>query len=461
MPFFKTTPSGLRIIIVGVGKVGATLVEQLSAEGHNITVIDKNPQKIRDITSSYDVMGLAGNGASYLTLQEAGVGNADLIIAVTDSDELNLLCCTIAKQFSKCAAISRVRTPDYSREAAYLREKLGLEMIINPDLVAARVMSRILYMPRALEINSFAHGQAEIIKLKIPEGNILDKKTIAQLGSNITNNILICGVEREGKVVIPGGMFELAAGDIISVVGARKELSFFFKKIGFDTHQVKNAMIVGGGRSSYYLASILMKSGIDVKIIEQNLKRCEDLSELLPKAVIINGDGTNTELLLEEGLDTTESFIPLTGIDEQNVMLSLHAKKTSSTKIITKINRTGFNDIVSSLDLGSVIYPRYITTETIIAYVRAKSATSGSNIETLYHLFDARAEAIEFRVTEESSITGVQLKDLKLKDNLLIAFIGHNGEAIIPRGDSVIMPGDIVMIVTTHTGFNEITDILR
>lgn len=461
MPFFKTTPSGLRIIVVGAGKVGETLIEQLSKEGHNITVIDKDPSKIREITSSYDVMGYAGNGASYLTLEEAGVANSDLIIAVTDSDELNLLCCTIAKQFSKCAAIARVRTPDYSREAAYLREKLGLAIIINPDLVAARVMSRILYMPRALEINSFAHGQAEIIKLKIPEGNILDKMTIAQLGANITNNILICGVERDGKVVIPGGMFELSSGDIISVVGTRKELSLFFKKIGFDTHQAKNAMIVGGGRSSYYLASILLKSGIDVKIIENDLSRCETLSELLPKAVIINGDGTNTELLLEEGLDTTDAFIPLTGIDEQNVMLSLHAKKSSSAKIITKINRTGFTDIVSSLDLGSVIYPRYITTETIIAYVRAKNATSGSNIETLYHLFDARAEAIEFRVTEENAVTGVPLKELKLKDNLLIAFIGHNGEAIIPRGDSMILPGDHVMIVTTHTGFNEITDILR
>ncbi|MCQ2515793.1 MAG: Trk system potassium transporter TrkA [Saccharofermentans sp.] len=461
MPFFKTTPSGLRIIIVGAGKVGATLVEQLSAEGHNITVIDKDPNKIREITSAYDVMGLAGNGASYLTLQEAGVSNSDLIIAVTDSDELNLLCCTIAKQFSKCAAISRVRTPDYSREASYLREKLGLEMIINPDLVAARVMSRILYMPRALEINSFAHGQAEIIKLKIPEGNILNKMTIAQFGANITNNILICGVERDGKVVIPSGNFELATGDIISIVGTRKEHSSLFKKIGFDTHQVKTAMIVGGGRSTYYLASILLKSGIDVKIIERDLTRCENLSEFLPKAVVINGDGTNTELLLEEGIDTTEAFIPLTGIDEQNVMLSLHAKKTSSAKIITKINRTGFNDIVSSLDLGSVIYPRYITTETIIAYVRARKASSGSNIETLYHLFDARAEAIEFRVTEDSNIINIPLKDLKLKDNLLIAFIGHNGEAIIPRGNSVILPGDTVMIVTTHTGFNDITDILR
>lgn len=461
MPFFKTTPSGLRIIVVGAGKVGTTLVEQFSQEGHDITVIDKDPKKIREITSAFDVMGYTGNGASYTTLKEAGADTSDLLIAVTDSDELNLLCCTIAKQFSKCAAISRVRTPDYSKEAGYLREKLGLAMIINPDLVAARVMSRILYMPSALEINSFAHGQAEIIKLKIPNDNILNKMTIARLGADITNNILICGVERDGKVMIPGGNFELSSGDIISVVGSRKELSAFFKKIGFDTHQVKNAMIIGGGRSSYYLASILLKSGIEVKIIESDQNRCNFLSEFLPKAVVINGDGTNTELLSEEGIEKTEAFIPLTGMDEQNVMLSLHAKKVSSAKVITKINRIGFNDIVANLDLGSVIYPKYITTETIIAYVRAKKASSGSNIETLYHLFDARAEAIEFKVTEENALTGIPLKELKLKDNLLIAFIGHNGEAIIPRGDSVILPGDSVMIVTTHSGFNEITDILR
>ena len=460
MPVFRTRPSGLKIIIVGAGKVGSTLVDELSREGHDITLVDKDSSKVNDITSTYDVMGCIGNGASYMTLEEAGVKDADLVIAVTDSDELNLLCCTIAKQFSNCAAISRVRTPDYSREVNYLRDKLGLAMIINPDLEAAKVMGRNMYMPTALEIRSFAHGQAEIVKLKIPEGNILDKMTIARLGAEITNNILICGVERDGNVVIPGGSFELASGDIISVVATRKEHRNFLKMIGFPTNQVKNAILIGGGRSSFYLATILIKNGIDVKIIEQDHERCEELTELLPKAVIINGDGTNTELLLDEGIETADAFIPLTGIDEQNVMLALHAKRISSAKLITKINRTGFIDIINGMDLGSVVYPMFITSEAIIAYVRARTAAPGSNIETLYHLFESRAESIEFKVTDNSKVTEKPLKELKLKDNLLISFINHNGEAIIPSGDDVIHKGDTVMVVTTHTGFDDIGDIL-
>ncbi len=461
MPVFKTRPAGLKIIIVGAGKVGTTLVEQLSREGHDITIVDKVASKVDDIASTYDVMGCVGNGATYMTLVEAGVKDADLIIAVTESDELNLLCCTIAKQFANCSAISRLRNPDYSKEANYLRDKLGLSMLINPDYEAAKVMSRVLYIPTALEVRSFAHGQALITKIKIPEGNIIDKMTIAELGSKITNNILICGVERDGNVFIPGGSFELSAGDIITVVATSKEQNNFLKSIGFAMNTIKDAMIIGGGRSSYYLADILIKKGISVKIIEQNMARCELLNELLPKATIIHGDGTNTELLLDEGIKSADAFIPLTGIDEQNAMLALHAKKISSAKLITKINRTGFIDIVNSLDLGSVFYPMFITADMILAYVRAKTAAPGSNIETVYHLFDSRAEAITFKVTDDSKITGKPLRELKIKSNTLISYIGHNGEAIIPTGNDVISKGDTVMVVTMQTGFDDIGDILE
>lgn len=455
------TPAGLKIIIVGAGKVGTTLVEQLSSEGHDVTLIDKNPVKLRETAELYDVMGIVGNGASYTTLTEASISSADLIIAVTDSDELNLLCCTIANQFSKCASIARVRTPDYSRDVGYLREKLGLAMVINPELEAAKEMARILYLPTALEVSSFAHGQAEMIKIKIPEGNVLNDMTIAHLGSTITNDILICAVERNGEVTIPSGNFTLKSGDIISVVGNRQMTATFLKKIGFKTKQAKSTMIIGGGRSSYYLANQLLKNGIEVKIIESNRSRCERLNELLPKAIIINGDGTNTELLKEEGIDRVESFVPLTGMDEQNVMLTLHAKQFPNTKVITKINRMGFNDVISSLDLGSVIYPKYIASETIVAYVRARNASKSSEIETLYHLFNSRAEAIEFRVNEESKITGTPLKDLPLKKGLLVSFISRHGKIIIPSGMDEIKVGDTVMVVTTHTGFKEIKDILK
>ena len=457
----KNMPKGLEIIIVGCGKVGMTLIEQLSKEGHNITIIDKNAEKIQTVSNLYDIMGLVGNGASYSVQMEAGIENADLIIAVTASDELNLLCCTVAKQVGDCAAIARVRTPDYSKEAGYLREKLGLTMIINPELEASLETARILYLPTALEVNSFAHGQAEIVKFKIPEGNLLDGMTIATLGKSITNEILICAIEREGEVYIPGGNFQMAKNDIVSFVAPRRHIRSFLKKIGFKTKQVKDAMIVGGGKASYYLAKQLIAMGIDVKIIEQNKERCEELSILLPEAIIINGDGTDEEVLREEGIEYAQAFIPLTDIDEENIMLTLHAKQVSNAKLITKINRSTFKNVISKLDLGSVIYPRYITSEAIIAYVRAKKNSTNSNIETLYHMFDNRAEAIEFRVDEPSSVTGIPLKDLMLKNDLLVSFIYRNGKVQIPSGLDTIEVGDTVMTVTTHTGLDNIQDIIR
>ena len=453
--------NGLNIIIVGCGKVGMTLIEQLSKEGHDITIIDKNAAKVQEMSNLYDIMGLVGNGASYSVQMEAGIENADLIIAVTASDELNLLCCTVAKQVGDCAAIARVRTPDYSKEAGYLREKLGLTMIINPELEASLETARILYLPTALEVNSFAHGQAEIVKFKIPEENLLDGMTIATLGKCITNEILICAIEREGEVYIPGGNFQMAKNDIVSFVAPRRHIRSFLKKIGFKTKQVKDAMIVGGGKASYYLAKQLIAMGIDVKIIEQNKERCEELSILLPEAIIINGDGTDEEVLREEGIEYAQAFIPLNDIDEENIMLTLHAKQVSNAKLITKINRSTFKNVISKLDLGSVIYPRYITSEAIIAYVRAKKNSTNSNIETLYHMFDNRAEAIEFRVDEPSSVTGIPLKDLILKNDLLVSFIYRNGKVQIPSGLDTIEVGDTVMIVTTHTGLDNIQDIIR
>lgn len=452
---------GLNIIIVGCGKVGATLTEQLCKEGHDITIIDKNASKIQAMTNLFDVMGIVGNGASYSVQMEAGIENTDLIIAVTDSDELNLLCCTVAKRVGNCAAIARVRTPDYSKEVGYLREKLGLAMIINPELEAAKEAARILYLPTALEVNSFAHGQAEMIKFKVPEGNMLDGMVISNLGRSVAHSILICAIERDGEVHIPSGDFQIAKGDVISFVASRKMAKAFLEDIGFKTNQVKNTMIIGGGKAAYYLANQLLHTGISVKIIESDRARCEELSVLLPKAIIINGDGTDEELLKEEGIEYVESFVPLTGIDEENIMLTLHARQVSNAKVITKINRITFKDVISQLDLGSLIYPRYITSEAIIAYVRAKKDSMDSNIETLYHMFDYRAEAIEFRVDKESEVTNISLAELSLKKNLLISFINRNGSIIIPSGQDCIKVGDTVMIVTTHTGFNDIQDILR
>ena len=453
--------NGLKIIIVGCGKVGANLVDQLSKEGHDITVIDKKAEKIQDITNTHDVMGLVGNGASYSTQMEAGIEETDLIIAVTDSDELNLLCCTVAKRVGKCAAIARVRTPDYSEETGYLREQLGLALIINPELEAAREVARILYLPTALEVNSFAHGQAELVKFKVPEGNLLNGLSLAYLGKNITNDILICAVERNGEVYMPNGDFVLQSGDVVSFVSERHIARDFLKQIGLATRQVKDTMIIGASKAAYYLAKELLNMGISVKIIEKEKENCESLSVKLPKAIIINGDGTDPDILKEEGIETVQSFIPLTGIDEENIMLTLYAKQVSKAKVVTKINRVNYKQVINNLDLGSLVYPKYITSEAIIAYVRAKKNSMGSNIETLYHMFDSRVEAIEFIVEENSKVSGVPIKDLKLKKDVLISFINHNGHIIIPTGNDEIEDGDTVMIVTKNTGFTGIDDIVR
>lgn len=456
----NTAQKGLNIIIVGCGKVGSTLTEQLSKEGHDITVIDQNVQAVQALTDTYDVMGYVGNGASYSVQMEAGIENADLIIAVTNSDELNLLCCTVARRVGNCAAIGRVRNPDYSKEVGYLREKLGLAMIINPELEAASEVARVLYLPTALEINTFSHGQAEMVKIKVPEHNLMDGQTIASLAKDTGFSVLFCAVERDNNVYIPSGNFVIKSGDLVSFIGSRIKARDFLKKIGFQTNQVKDTMIIGGGKAAYYLAKQLLGMGIDVKIIERDRNRCEELSSLLPNAIIINGDGTDEELLKEEGIEYVESFVPLTGIDEENIMLTLHAKQVSKAKVITKINRITFKNVINNLELGSVVYPRYITSEAIIAYVRAKKDSMNSNIETLYHLFDSRAEAIEFRIDSESEITNKKLMELKLKDNLLITSINRRGKIITPSGTDVIKQGDTVVVVTTHTGLNDIRDIL-
>ena len=348
----KEATQGLNIIIVGGGKVGVTLVEQLAQEGHDITIIDQNAKVVESITNTYDAMGVIGNGASYSTQMEAGIENADLFIAVTNSDELNLLCCTVAKRAGNLAAIARVRTPDYSKEVDYFIEKLGLAMIINPDYVSSRVIAKILTLPTALDVTSFSHGRVNLVRIELPEDNPLCNRTIAELGRDgIIQQTVICAIEREGKVFIPSGDFIIRAKDIISFAASQRESRLFLKKIGFKTGQVKTCMIVGGGRAGYYAAELLIKAGISVRIIEINQNRCERLSELLPEATIIHGDGTSEELLKEEGIEDVDAFIPLTGIDEENILLSLHAKKISHAKVITRLTRNNFMEVVNGLDL--------------------------------------------------------------------------------------------------------------
>lgn len=462
MRLHSINEKALRIIVVGAGKVGQTLVEQLCGEGNNITLIDKNANAVENLTARFDIMPIIGNGASYSVLMDAGIEKTDLLIAVTDSDELNLLCCAIAKQVGNCATIARVRTPDYSREVGYITDRFGLAMVINPDQEAAKEVSRMLSLPQALEVSTFAGGKAELIKIQIPKYSILDGKRVMELGSQVTDDIVICAVERGKEVYIPGGNFLLKEGDMMSFATTRPKALKFLAYVGLPPTTVRDCMIIGGGNTAYYLAQrLLTNTNIKVKIIEKDSKRAAELTQLLPKAVIIEGDGSNEEVLREEGIESTDAFVPLTGMDEENILLTMHCRQVSRAKAITKINRITFTEVINGLQLGSVIYPRYITSEAIIAYARAKRDSKGhDNIETLYHLFDHRVEAIEFNVTETFPAVNVALKDLKLKDNVLIAFISRKGKIIFPGGTNRMSVGDTVMIVTKQSGFTQLTDIL-
>ena len=451
----------MKIIIIGCGKVGRTLAQQLSEEQHDIVLVDTNAEKLQEVTEEIDAMTLVGNGASIGVQKEAGVEDADMLIAITNSDELNLLCCLIAKKVSKCETVARVRNPIYSEEINFIKERLGVSMSLNPELATATEMARLLRFPSAIQIDTFAKGRVELLKFKVKPEFDMDGLAVSGLADKFKCDILICGVERDGEVTIPGGDFILKDNDLVSIVASPTNSAAFFKKIGLGTNQVKNSLIVGGGTLGYYLAKQLLSMKIRVRIVEKDAKRCEELSELLPEAVIINGDGTDKKLLLQSGLEAAEAFITLTNIDEENIFLALYAKDQSHAKLITKVNRFAFDNIIEKLDLGSVIYPKYITADYILQYVRAMQNSIGSNVETLYQILDNQAEALEFSIREDGPVVGVPLMDLALKKNLLVACINHNGRIIIPRGHDQIQVGDTVIIVTTEKGFQDINDILR
>ena len=399
----------MKIIIVGCGKVGLTLIKQLSAEKHDITVIDLRSEAIMEATNSYDCMGLVGNGASYSVQKEADIDNTDLLIAVTGNDELNLLCCLIAKKAGNTATIARVRNPVYSQEISYIKEELGLSMVINPEFASAQEIARILRFPSADKIDTFAHGRVEILNFVITETSPLKGMTLIDVSKKYKCEVLICTVERGDDAFIPNGPFILRENDRVSFVAAPRYAREFFEKIGIDTQ-------------------LLRGQGINVKIIDSDRKRCEELSELLPRATIINGDATNKDVLMEEGIASCDSFVALTGIDEANIFLSMYAKNVSKAKkIITKINRISFDDMISSFQAGSVIAPKNITSDYILQQVRLMQNTIGSNVETLYPLME-----------------------LKLKRNVLIACINRGGVIITPNGQSTIQLGDTVIVVTTQ-----------
>ena len=452
----------MNIIIVGCGKVGYTLVEQLSNEEHNIVVVDKNSDKVQFITDNLDAMGVIGNGVSYQTLQDAGVATADLVIAVTGSDEENLLCCLIAKKTGNCQTIARVRNPIYNSEIAFLKKEFGLAMIINPELTAAREIAKNFQFPSAIRVDSFARGKIEMLHCKIGKDSPLIGVKLLNLHQKVKVNILVCNVIRGEDVIIPNGNFIFQENDIIAIASSRRNAMTFFKNAGIMKNPVKNAILAGGGKISYYLAKSLILSGIDVTIIEKDSARANFLSEELPEATIIHGDATDQSILEQEEYQTADGFACLTGLDEENILMALHVNTTSKAKTVTKINRITFQNVIDKLDLGSIIYPRVITADYILKYVRSSSAAQLDNkVETLYKLANGKAEALEFNITDKSGITDIPLQQLKIRPNTLIGSIYRNGQVIFPGGQDMIKVGDTVMVVLSGYRLSDIEDILE
>lgn len=450
----------MNIIIVGCGKVGQALAEQLNEEGNDITVIDLLPSKVNETAARYDVLGVVGNGATHLTQQEAGIRDADMLIAVTGSDELNLLCCLIAKKAGNCHTIARVRSPQYSSEAPYLKEELGLAMVINPEQAAAAEIARVLRFPSAIKIDTFAKGRVELMKFKLPEDSPLAGLAVKEITTKLHCDVLVCTVERGDNAYIANGEFRFLDKDIISIIASPKNANAFFKQIHYRINSVKDVMIVGGGDITHYLCEILNRSGIGIKVIERDLARCEELSEKLGYVTVIHGDAVDQQVLLEEGVENVGGFVALTNLDEENILLSLFAKSVNKGKLVTKVNRIDFDDVIRHLELDTVIYPKNITSESIVRYVRAMKNTIGSNVETLYSIIKGKVDASEFIIKENSPIVGKPLMEMKLKPDILVASIWRDRKVIIPRGGDSLQVGDGVVIVSSFP-LHDITDILE
>ena len=451
----------MNIIIVGCGKVGETLAEQLNEEGNNITVVDVSAKCVEEISTRFDVMGVVGNGATHTTQEEAGIDKADLLIAVTGSDELNLLCCITAKRSANCRTIARVKNPSYSAEATYLKNELGLAMVINPEHATAAEISRVLRFPSAIKIETFAKGRVELLKFRLPENSPLVGMSVKDTVIKLRCDVLVCTVERGDEAYIANGDFVFNGKDVISIIASPKSAQDFFEKINYNTQAVKSVIIAGGGDTTHYLCNILEKTGMSVKVIEKRMERCKDICDKWKNVAVINGDASDRELLLEEGIDRAGAFVALTGIDEENILLSLYAKGVSDAKLITKINRMDYDDIIRRLDLDSTVVPKNITSDIIVRYARAMKNTVGSNMETFYSVIKGKVEASEFVIRESSAITDTPLAELKFKDNILIAAILRDGNVKIPRGYDMILPGDAVVIVSAAMGLHDICDVLR
>ncbi len=450
------------IVIIGDGKVGHKLATQLSGENYNVTLIDQCEKKLADTVNEMDVSCVPGDGGNAEVQKRAGVPGADLVIACTSTDEMNLFCCLLARRLGAKQTIARVRNPVYAEQMHLLRDDLRLSMAVNPEFALAGEIARVLIFPSAAKMEVFAKGRVELAEVLLTEKSAIVGIPLSGLYKKYQIKMLICAVQRGAKVYIPDGNFVLEAGDKIHIAASHKEIEKFFRLTNSMRSQAKNVMICGGGRVAYYLARQLLAIGMHVKIVEQNEARCLELSELLPKATIIHGNATQHELLEEEEIEKADAFVALTGMDEENIIMSMYAKMRGVSKIVTKVNDEGLENMVEQLGMESVVSAKNVTANLITGYVRAMKNSMGSaNVETVYKLVGGKIEALGFVIREKTRYTGIPLKDLTLKENHLVACIVRKNQIIIPGGNDTLEAGDNVIVVSMAQGLEDLKDILR
>lgn len=450
----------MKIIVVGCGKIGTNIISDLVKENHDVVAIDKNPAIIDEITTIYDVMGVVGNGADCETLKEAGVDETELLISVTDSDEMNMLSCFLAGKMGASHTIARIRNPEYNdKSLGFMKEQLNLSMAINPELNAARELYRLLKLPAAAKIETFSGRNFEMVEIKLKPDSVLDGLSLIEFRKKYQINLLICVVMRDNEVYIPDGNFVLKSGDRICVTARPAEIMNFFKILGTPRKKSKNVMILGASKTAFYLAQMLLDGGSNVKIIDLNPDKCAQFSEALPGAVIINGDGARQELLLEEGITTTDAFISLTGMDEENILISYFAASQGVPHVITKANREEFVAMAEKLGLDYIITPKKLISDVLVRYARGLHNSLGSKIETLYKIMDGKAELLEFIVQSDCALNGIAFKDLKIKKSTRIAGIIRGRKIIIPTGEDCMLSSDKVIVVTAIKGLGDLNDI--
>ena len=453
----------MRVVIVGCGKVGKAIIDSMAEDKHDIIAIDNDAKVIEDITNTYDVMAVCGSATSREMLLSARVPKADLFIAVTESDEVNMLSCFLARRMGAKHTVARIRETEYNEDGLdFLVKELDLSMALNPERLTAETLFDQLKLPSAVSVEYFAGKKLQMLELIIKEGSVLKNASLMDIRKKCSVQFIACVVQREDEVIIPTGAFVLEEGDRVAFMVKRGDTHRFLKSIGAVQKQGRDVIILGGSTTSYYLAKILVSNGFFVKIIERDVERCEELAEILPAgATLIAGDGMNHDLLMEEGIKGTDAFVALTGADEENILISFYAASLEVPKVIAKVNHAELAELAEKLGLDNVVAPRKLVADVLTRYARALKNTLSSKVETMYSLMDDRAEALEFAVLADCKLVGVALKDLKLKPNFIIAGIIRGKETIIPSGDDVINEGDSVIVVATDAHLYDLSDVLR